>query len=61
MTKQLTAAQINQAINQELVAALVELRRQLRSHVKMDVKKHFSLMVADAAASKAIDNATSND
>jgi hypothetical protein len=48
-----------QAINQELVAALVELRKQLWEHVKMDVKKHYSLLVADVQASKAIDKATS--
>jgi hypothetical protein len=47
----------NEAVNQELVAALVELRKQLWAHVKMDVKKHYSLMVADAQASKAIGKA----
>lgn len=37
-----------------LLAALEGLRKELRNHVKMDVKKHFSLLVADAAAGKAI-------
>jgi hypothetical protein len=49
----------NQAINQELVTALVELQKQLHSHIKMNVKKHYSLMVADAQASKAIGKARS--
>lgn len=38
----------------ELLAALRELQAQLRAHIKLDVKKHYSLMVADAAASKAV-------
>jgi hypothetical protein len=38
----------------ELLVALKELRAQLRAHVKLDVKKHYSLMVADAAAGTAI-------
>ena len=42
----------------ELLAALQELREQLRQHVKLDVKKHYSLMVADAAAGTAIAKAT---
>lgn len=37
-----------------VLAALKNLRRQLREHVKLDVKKHYSLMVADAAAGTAI-------
>ena len=36
--------------------ALEDLHKQLRAHVKMDVKKHFSLMVADAQATKALNN-----
>jgi hypothetical protein len=46
-----------QTINQELLAALVELRKQVWSHVKMDVKKHYSLMVADSIASAVISKA----
>jgi hypothetical protein len=38
----------------ELLAALEGLRLQLREHIKLDVKKHFSLMVADAAAGTAM-------
>jgi hypothetical protein len=34
--------------------ALKELQKQLHAHVKLDVRKHYSLMVADAAASAAI-------
>jgi hypothetical protein len=45
------------AINTELLYALVELRKELRNHVKFDVKKHYHLMVADACAAKAIDKA----
>ncbi len=37
-----------------MLAALGDLRKQLRAHVKMDVRKHYSLMVADVAADKAI-------
>ena len=38
----------------ELVSVLRELQKKLHDHIKWDVKKHFSLMVADAAASKVI-------
>ena len=38
----------------ELLEALKELRKQLHSHVKFDVKRHYSLMVADAAAGTVI-------
>lgn len=38
----------------ELLAALRELQKQVRAHIKLDVKKHYSLMVADVVASKAI-------
>jgi len=37
-----------------LLAALEALRRELRAGVRLNVKKHFSLMVADAAAGTAI-------
>ena len=55
-------AEAEEARNQErikeaapdLLAALEGLRKQLRGHVRMDVKKHYSLMVADVAADKAI-------
>jgi hypothetical protein len=39
--------------------ALKELRKQLRAHIKLDVRKHYSLMVADAIASAAIAKAES--
>lgn len=38
----------------DLLATLEELQAQLRAHVRMDVKKHYSLMVAEVAADKAI-------
>ncbi len=38
----------------DLLAALESLRAQLRAHVRMDVKKHYSLMAAEVAADKAI-------
>lgn len=38
----------------ELLAALEGLRAELRAHVKLNVRKHYSLMVADAAAGTAI-------
>ena len=41
----------------DLLEALKELQKQIHAHMKMDVKKHFSLLVADAAASKVIHNA----
>ncbi len=45
-------------INTELLEALEELKKQLwAAHLKLDVKKHFSLMVADAAAGTAITKA----
>ena len=47
-----------QSINADLLAALLDLRKQLREHVKMDVRKHYGLMVSDAAAGTAIANAT---
>lgn len=36
--------------------ALRGLQTQVRAHVKFDVKKHFSLMVADVAATKALED-----
>jgi hypothetical protein len=42
------------ATETELLAALRELQKQLHAHIRLDVKKHYSLMVADAAASTAI-------
>lgn len=41
----------------ELVQALLNLQRELHSAVKLDVRKHYSLMVADSMASKAIGKA----
>lgn len=38
----------------ELLEALIELKAQLLAHVKFDVKRHYSLMVADAAAGTAL-------
>lgn len=37
-----------------LLNALEDLQKQVRAHIKLDVRKHYSLMVADAAASHAI-------
>ena len=42
---------------QELLDALVNLQKQIHAHYRMNVKKDFSLMLADAQASKAIHNA----
>lgn len=46
-------------INAALLDALVNLRTRLWADIKLDVRKHFSLMVADAAAGTAIHEATS--
>jgi hypothetical protein len=44
--------------NRELLEALENLQKQIRAHKgKWNVKKDFSLMVADAQATKAIANA----
>lgn len=42
----------------DLLEAVIDLRKELREHIKLDVKKHYSLMVADAAAGTAIAKAT---
>ena len=42
----------------DLLAALVALKAELHNTLKLDVKKHYSLMVADAAAGTAITKAT---
>lgn len=42
---------------QDLIDALENLQKEIRAHYKMNVKKDYSLMVADAQASKAIHNA----
>lgn len=44
-------------INRELLDALINLQKQIHAHHKMNVKKDYSLLVADAQASKAIANA----
>lgn len=41
----------------DLAAALEDLRKELRAHFKLDVKKHFSLMAADATAGTALHKA----
>ena len=38
----------------DLLEALIELQKKLHEAIRLDVKKHYSLMVADAAASTAI-------
>lgn len=42
----------------ELLEALLSLQKEIRNAVKFDVKKHYSLMLADAVASKVIAKAT---
>jgi hypothetical protein len=52
--KQLKAcAMVENYLSVDLLTALEDLRKELRAHVKLDVKKHYSLMVADVAADKA--------
>lgn len=45
----------------ELLAALIDLRKELRAAMKMDVRKHFSLMNADAQAGNVILKATTGE
>lgn len=40
--------------HEKLRTALEDLQKQLRQHIKFDVRKHYSLMVADSAATKAL-------
>lgn len=47
---------MNETIQAELLDALVNLQKQIRAHHKMNIKKDYSLMVADAQASKVIRN-----
>ena len=42
----------------DLLEALIGLRKELSAHIKFNVKKHFSLMAADAAAGTTIAKAT---
>ena len=42
------------ALAPALLEALEGLYRELHSHIRLDVKRHYSLMVADAIASSAI-------
>lgn len=42
----------------ELLTALQHLRQELRAAFRLDVRKHFSLMAADAMAGTAIHKAT---
>ena len=41
----------------DLLEALRALQQEIKTAVKFDVKKHYSLMVAEVAASKAIEKA----
>lgn len=41
---------------QDLIDALENLQKEIRAHYKMNVKKDYSLMVADAQASKVLHN-----
>ena len=45
----------------DMLEALRALHNELRRHIKMDVKKHYSLMLADAAAVKAIRKAVGDE
>ena len=48
---------VNPDAGPELLEALKELKKQIFAHHVMNVKKDFSLLLADAAAGKAINNA----
>jgi len=41
-------------IDKELLQALRDLQERLHDTFKLDVRKHYSLMIADSMASKAI-------
>ena len=41
-------------VSSAMLTALEDMREQLREHIKLDVKRHYHLMVADAAAGTAI-------
>lgn len=45
------------ALAPALLEALIGLQRELHAHIRLDVKRHYSLMVADAIASTAISKA----
>ena len=45
----------------DLLEALTALQKRLHEDIRLDVKKHFILMVADAAASTAIAKATGSN
>lgn len=49
------------AENETLRAALQDLQRQVHAHVQFRVRKHFSLMVADVAAAKALDQSNKGE
>lgn len=52
-----SAAQANLEMQKELINAIEHLQKEIRAHLKMNVKKHYSLMVADAQATKVIHKA----
>lgn len=45
----------------DMYEALKDLQMQVRAHFKLDVKKHYSLMVADVIANKALAKAEGKD
>lgn len=55
MERQQSADRIK-AEHTELRAALANLREQVRAHLRFNVKKHYSLMIADAAAAAILAN-----
>jgi hypothetical protein len=44
-----------------LRAALTDLQRETRAHVQFSVRKHYSLMVADVEATKALEQSTKGE